>query len=675
VFCGETVGKTKDMAKKKKKRQGKSSSGSAPKVPSVKISQNLAKAESLMQRKKWDEAREVLVGLEKRYPNNVDVLSMLVNLSLDQNDMQKHQRYIERLARLEPDEPDILLGLAGSYLKNLRPALALRTFRRFLEKWPDHSRAKQAQQTVADLEANLETELSEYGMTGPDALDLAAMHEQVLSLLEQHELTRAREMGEKLLQRKPDFAPVLNNISQTYYVEGNIEKAMETSRRVLEIEPNNFHALSNTTRYLCLLGRPDKAQPWAERLKAVENDNEDLQPKQAEALSFLGDDQGVLDTFHDAERRGFPSQGQNATLLYHLAAVATMRQGDEARAKRLWKQALKVAPWFSLARNNLEDLRKPVSERHAPWPFSLAEWLNESRIRSMSDVVQRATRGKHAEQDQALTKNLRRWIKDQPEVAALVPMLLDRGDPAGREFALQVAVALDTPEMHQVLYDFARSQRGPDKDRNRAASVARDADLLPAGMMNMWLQGQWREVMIMGFEITDEPTYDYDSKIADLAAEASQALYDNKPDVAIELLPQAIEHKPDAPDLKNNLAVAYGMQGEGKKAEAMIRDIHQQHPDYLFAAVSVARMHVREGELDEAKALLDPFLSRKRFHSSEFISLCEVFIELLMARGETEGARAWLDLWEGVDPEHPRIVPWQVKLKSPKFVQKIVSRL
>jgi tetratricopeptide (TPR) repeat protein len=663
------------MAKKKKKRQGKSSSGSTSQAPVVKISQNLAKAESLMQRKKWDEAREVLVGLENRYPKNIDVLRMLVNLSLDQKDMQKHQHYTERLVKLEPDDPDVMLSLAGSYLENMRVALALRTFQSFLERWPDHPRAEQVQQTAADLETNLEEVLSEYGLTGPDALDLAAMHEQVLSLLEQHELAQARALGEKFLQRKPDFAPVLNNISQTYYVEGNIDKAIEISRQVLEIEPHNFHALSNITRYFCLLGRPDEAQPWAEQLKAVEADNEDLQAKQAEALSFLGDDQGVLDAFHDAERMGILSRGMNAALLCHLAAVATLRQGDEARAKRLWKQALKVAPWFSLARDNLEDLRKPVSERHAPWPFSLAEWLNESRIKSMSSMVQRIAKGNNPEDDKALTKNLRRWIKDQPEVAALVPMLLDRGDPVGREFALQVAIALDTPEMHQALCDFAQSKRGPDKDRNRAATVARDADLLPAGMMNMWLQGEWREVMIMGFEITDEPTYDYSPEVADLAANASQALHDAKPDVAIELLQQALERKPDAPDLKNNLAVAYGMQGEGEKAEAMIRDIHQQHPDYLFATVSVARMHVREGKLDEARALLDPLLERKRFHTSEFVSVCEVFIELFMAKDETEGARAWLDLWESIDPEHPRIMPWQIKLKSPKFMQKIVSRL
>jgi predicted Zn-dependent protease len=150
------------------------------------------------------------------------------------------------------------------------------------------------------------------------------------------------------------------------------------------------------------------------------------------------------------------------------------------------------------------------------------------------------------------------------------------------------------------------------------------------------------------------------------------ALHENRPEDSEALLLQALKLEPDAPDLKNNLAMAYGLQGDKKRAEAMIREIHQQHPDYFFATISVARIHIREGELEEAKVLLESLLTRKRFHTSEFVHLCEAELEFWMAKGEKEGAHSWLNLWEQVDPENPRLISWKARMKAPKLLQKLM---
>lgn len=662
------------MAQRKKKRQGRPAGKSTPKKSGAKLGSGLAKAETLLERKKLDEARETLLELNERYPDNSDVLSLLVNTALEQQDIRRYQQYLEQLVNLQPDDPDMTLNLAGAYLLNVRPALSLHTFRHFLEQWPEHEHAGEAQQHAAKLEEQLAEMLPVYGLEGSEGLELAALHEQVSSLLEQNELVRAREIGQEFLQRKPDFPPVLNNISQAYYVEGNIKQAIETTQQALELDADNIHALSNITRYHCLLGHSEEAQQWASRLKAVEIDEPELFVKQAEALSFLGDDQGVLDVFQAADRLGIPQQGQNMALLYHLVAVATMRQGDEKAAKRLWKQALKIAPWFSLARENLDDLRNPPGKRHAPWPFSLGEWLQQSRLQAVATPIQRLARGAQANDSRTLTKQVRQWLKDEPGMAQVLPMLLDRGDPAGREFALRMAIAADLPELNEALRDFALSQRGPDTDRNRAATTARDAELLPGGMITMWLQGEQREVMIMGFEITGEPQHKHRPQTAQLAADATLALQENRPEEAEALLLQALELEPDAPDLKNNLAMAYGLQGDIERAEEMVHDIHRQHPDYLFATLGVARMHIRDGELDEAKALLEPLLARKRFHTSEFTQLCQAEIDYWTTKGEQEGARAWLDLWQQIDPQDPNLLKWQARLRAPGWMQKLLNR-
>src|SRR5207244_3317702 len=101
---------------------------------------------------------------------------------------------------------------------------------------------------------------------------------------------QARQLGEKVLARKPDFAPALNNIGETWAREGKLDQAAAAAQGVLAFAPHNFHALSNATRYLALAGRTDEAREYAGRLRAVQSGSPDVWVKKAEAFSILGDD-------------------------------------------------------------------------------------------------------------------------------------------------------------------------------------------------------------------------------------------------------------------------------------------------------------------------------------------------------------------------------------------------
>ncbi len=182
--------------------------------------------------------------------------------------------------------------------------LSLRAFRNFLERFPDHPRAAEARKTVADLEAAVEQLLHEAGLEGPDGFELAVLHEQLQSALGQGEYGQVRTIAEQLLKRKPDFAPVLNNLAMTYSLEGKLAQAIATQRRVLEFDPRNIHALANLVIYYCRLGRLDDARTWAELLKQSDDRAADRAVKIAEALSFLGDDEGVLETYQGAQDTG-----------------------------------------------------------------------------------------------------------------------------------------------------------------------------------------------------------------------------------------------------------------------------------------------------------------------------------------------------------------------------------
>lgn len=631
----------------------------------------LQEAESLMDRGRWTEAREVLEDLDRRFSNRGEVLGNLVDVYYELKDFRSYEGACERLLKLIPDDPDLTLMLAGAYLTNLRPVLALHTFRRFLQRWPDHERATDVQETIADLEARIEDTLKEIGVSGKEGLELAELHERMQSLLDQGMYEQARKVGERLLQHRPEFIPGLNNLSQIHFLEGRFDQAIDTAQRVLSIDPDNFHALSNLTRYLCLSGRVDEAREWAERLKAVESDVSDVWTKKAEALSYLGDDQGVLDAFEGARQAGCLEPPLGDPMLYHLAAVAAMRQGREKEARRYWEGALKLMPGFQLARANLDDLRKPVGERHAPWPFGIFNWVTKKTVSDVAAVLGRMPQ--HTD-DEAVTRAMQRYLRRHPEIAEVVPLLLDRGDPKGREFALNIAMMANTPEMLEALRDFALSQRGPDAMRNLAAHAVAKAGLLPSGPIRLWLDGEWREILLLGFELHDEPSQQHSPQVEKWLAKATLALRQGKAKQAEKLLKRALEIEPDAPDLLNNLAAAYELQSRSEEAYALVRQVCERYPDYVFARTGLAQLAAYEGKIEEAKTLLEPLLSRQRFHYSEFAAVCRAQIEVHLAEGNLDAARSWLEMWENADPDNPDIEQMRRRLRRSGLLRRFLGQ-
>jgi tetratricopeptide (TPR) repeat protein len=658
------------MSKKKKQRSKKEKDRHAA-PPSQVALRRLEEVEDLMRRGRLAEARDLLETLDRRYPGNEDLLALLGQVYHDLQEFGPFQAAAERLHRLAPNRAEYLLQLAGAYLLDTHPFLALRAFRRFLERWPDHPRAADARQTVAGIEANASQLLQELGLSDDDAAEVAALHEEVHSLLEQRKYHQAREVAERLLRLRPQFTAAHNNVGEAWFREGRPDEAIAAAQRVLGFDPDNFHALSNLTRYLFLGGRHDEARQYAERLRAVNSTYTDSWTKKAEAFSYLGDDQAVLDALRGYEQAGKEGGPESTALLYHLAGVAAYRLDREDEARDHWRQALRHAPGFDLTRSNLDDLDRPVGERNAPWPFSLPHWLSLRTVEALSAHVDRA--GRRA-RDEPVSREVRRFLDAHPGVAALVPALLDRGDPHGREFAFRLARIANTPALAAALRDFAFSRRGPDDLRMQAANAACEAGLVPAGPTRLWLQGEWREILLLGFELHGEVVHKHSRQVEELAAEAMEALYDDDGARAERLLKQALEREPDSPDLLNNLSTAYNLLGRHDEAEALIRQIHERDPDYLFGRVNVAHQHIQKGELDRARELLTPLLSRRRLHFSEFAALCIGEISLFLAEGNREAARQWLQMWENADPDHPQIPEWRERVQPTGWAERLFGR-
>jgi len=513
------------------------------------------------------DALELLRSLDQVYPNRAEVLLALADVYHELRDYGQYASVMERLVRLRPDDPKLNLALAGARILNLRPVLALQSFRRFLERWPNDEQADLARKTLEEMEPAVNEMLAATGLTGDDAVELAILHEESQSLLQQGKLAQARKVVEELLRRRPDFIPALNNLSLIHRIEGNVGRAIEAAERVLSLNPENHHALANLAHYLCVSGRLAESRSVAERLRGLRSEAVDLWSKKAEAFSYLGDDEAVLEAFHAAEASGQDRSPYEAALLHHLAAVASLRLGNETQAREYWRQSLAADGGMDVARENLDDLALPVSERNAPWAFAFPQWVSQQAIRDLAHQVDSVD---NRQGEVGLATAFRRYLCENPQVATLIPILLDRGDPAARDFGLRLAAMARTPEMLEALRDFALSQRGPDALRHEAARAAAKAGLFPSDTVRLWLGGEWRDSLLKGWELHEEPLVRHSRRVEEWLRQASEAVDAGYNQRAAELFEKALAAEPDAPDLLYNKAISYGRQGRKAEAEAIV---------------------------------------------------------------------------------------------------------
>jgi len=643
----------------KKKRPQRPSGVTAPGGAML---DTLEQAESLLDRKQPADALDLLKPLSARYPNRTDVLTVLAAAYLDLKDLSAYQQVCERLGRLRPNDPDTQLVVAGAYLMNGFIALGLQTLRRFLERWPDHEEVPTTRKMIADLEPELLEATAPAGVDGPEALALAAMHEEARSLVERGEYAQGRVVVERLLKRWPHFVPALNNLSQVYSQEGRLDQAVATARRVLSEEPDNYHALSNLTRFYCLQGDLPAARATAERLKAISGADADLPLKQAEALSYLGDDAGILAVVDAAKPSGRLKDAAGSPLFYHLAAVATARLGDEGTARRYWQAALKLQPGFDLAVENLADQRKPVGEREGPWAFTLAYWIRPPLLQELLASTKRQS-------DEAIVRATGHFLARHPEVGALVPLLLDHGDPRCRTLALHLAQMSGDAALLAAVRDFALGTRGSDTTRSEAARIAREAGLLPAGLTRMWLRGAWTDSMLLNFEITPEPTAVSPEAAEPWASDGIAALRAGEHARAAELLERARAAVPDSPSILNNLTLAYMQLGRQAEGEALATELFARFPDYFFARIAQARKALLARDADGAQALLDPLLARTHLHITEATALFSTLAEVQLARGEPDGADTWLNMLERVAPDDSALPHLRLRVSLTRLAQ------
>ena len=638
------------------------------------LREGLEEANDLLERRHPKEALEILEELAKRHPNQPDVLGMMVNAYHDLKNDRGYLHTMIALHRLTPNRAEVKLGLAGGYLANSRPALAYRTFQEFLRKWPNHEQAAGVTKLLPDLDKVLTEALTDLNLSqtlSPESkLDFASKHEEAQVLMEAGEFERGKRLAEALLKQYPQFTPALNNLSLIEWLEDNLPAAIEASQKVLEQEPENIHALSNLTRFLFMQGKTEQARQMAARLQASGAQGYQSWLKKIEALSFIGDDEGVLALLEEARRAD--ALDELSGLFYHWCAVATYRLGDAAQARAHWQKALKLSPGFELASANLQALKKAPHERLCPQAFSADLWLPKKTIEALASIAKQAAYRKGG---QSFQEKMKEFMERHPVIVHFVPIALRNGDAPARETALDLADLSEYPALLNDLKDFAQSQEGTDELRLQALQIlSKHGAFQPGQKVDMWIKGKWTPILTLGFEITPEPMLDkIKPKALELMKQAIEALRVKDGARAENLLRAALKIEPEQTSLLNNLALALMQQDKNKEAEALVKHITEDFPEYFFGQITLARMSIRDGNLEKARAIINHWMeTKKKFHTTEFSALCKAQIDLSIEERQYDSADSWLEMWERVYPEDSEFKNYRRQIKVRKNLAKFM---
>lgn len=223
--------------------------------------------------------------------------------------------------------------------------------------------------------------------------ELRAMPDGVLASIEQIEQF---DIG-KLYLDAQDFAGAIhrldgvdifsarNNRAMALFHLGRIDEALSSFLAGWEADADNLFALGWAARLRLYAGDEPGAQGLTAPLAAATARRLDDALMQLDALLLLGNDRAAWDTYQRYTQNDQFQVGEGipGAALEHFAACAASRLGKTAEARRLWRDALRVAPDFRLARDNIACLERDGQTLAFPMGYSTGWRLANAYTRTI----------------------------------------------------------------------------------------------------------------------------------------------------------------------------------------------------------------------------------------------------------------------------------------------------
>ncbi|MEM7797950.1 MAG: hypothetical protein AAF633_02065, partial [Chloroflexota bacterium] len=536
------------MAKRKK---GRNKQKRSSKKPARKIDRAFEQALELIESGAQEdllEAKKLLIQLLEKRPGQPAILGSLTDVSLELDHYREFAYYGDQyLPFASEDERGVLINnlvYAYSPQQLFYPALALDHARRLKQEYPDFN--PKIDQFIDMLEGFLKDEaqrLEEYSMLPENKrAEAIILQDKVRFMVESSYFNEAIRLGEEALSQGFTQRSMRNNLTLAYFSSGRFKRAEAIALELLDAYPDNPHTLANLVKMTFMTGRLKEAERYVERIKHVQSPHNDLFAKQMESLAYMADDEGIKTIFEQAES----AKAMISPFMYHCAAVAHYHSGEQKAAWRLWRKALKADPTFDMAEKSLDERFKSEEERHVPWYYSLHYWFPQIILDELLITFKKAAEGSEHNAERIIKKFLQKYSYIQQ----LIPVLLERSDEIGRNLMWSLIQLGRSPELLQIALDFAKSPYGPAKMRVEILYYLdqHHPDILPSDRkITVWKNGEQTELLLTGFEITDETMHlpGFSEEVADKFEDATLKLYDDDFEAAEALLLNLREEEPN----------------------------------------------------------------------------------------------------------------------------------
>ncbi len=174
--------------------------------------------------KKFDEAKAIINKARETYPNDKDLLTQLVNISLDEGDNVGAKKALDDAIAADPDNASLHYIIGTIYMTMENDVEAEKSLRKALEIDPNNVNAQY----------QLGAHLYNWGQKLKDQASFLPVNdpkEEGLLKEAEEKIEGAIKYLEMYIEKEPNDKPVLDILSKAYHKQGNTAKALEYKKR------------------------------------------------------------------------------------------------------------------------------------------------------------------------------------------------------------------------------------------------------------------------------------------------------------------------------------------------------------------------------------------------------------------------------------------------------------
>jgi len=601
----------------------------------------LERAARLIANSRVQEAVELLKPFLEFYPRNVNLRYYLGYARAQAGDVWGGLAEYEQAQKLERS-PSHWIPLMLLYLETNMRAHALRALRRVLKQQIEFPADLDVSEVLADMEQEVVKIADELGLTARRAEDGLYGMERGQIELQQNNFPASIAASRKSIKIMGDWPPPLNNLSLALFWNGQAEEAIATAQRVLAQYPDNVHALSNSIRFLAWSGREEEAQALWPRLEEIAPLERDLQRKVVDAAAVLGQDESVYQLLHAVSDESELTRQER-----YFLAVAEANTGRRAAARRHWQALREEMPGVKDFLAALKAGRPGLgwAERY-PY-FHSVELVPMQELDRFIEFVT----SQEDTTSQAARRQIERFVARFPQVVRMAEKLLWEEEQPEAGISLLVNIA--TPAAYAALRRFGSSQAGDDQLRTRVLSeLMRAGEIAKDETLHVWLEGEWRDVQISGYDISSEFKPTYTPEVDDLLSRGAELSQQGDSEQAERLFRRALELNPNVKEAYNNLGTLYARRDEHARAKEMFGVALEMDPLYVFPRCNLASYLLSDGDIAGARAMLEPLAGKTRFHPQDLAFYHYTQARILIQEQEYDAARKLLESTLSVYPDY-----------------------